>query len=162
MSKSAIRFGPCNNKLYHCVIEILDEISGEKWGFVQSRRKISYVTSTTIKMKFGQSRNVDHVIKTKTGDDKWKSALRFEISVALAEHLKNSNYENRDRIMAKLNEEQMHGVHVNEYGIQIQLNTCREYNTYERTFIHAPTDWIKGEIKSNIEQPKIFSREDYM
>lgn len=174
MRKVEIKYGPCGNKLYNALIEILDEISGEKWGFVQSRRKISYVTTARIPVKFGQYRSADHIIFTKPTAEKWKELLRFEISSALAKYLKKNEcpeLKNRDEILARLNGVSIAGVYTYECTHECtheytreqidDFTKYREVNSYENTLVHASTEWIKYE-KLNIEPPKIFSREDYM
>ena len=158
MSRS-IKTGPCNHKLYSAVIEILNENTGIIWGFVQPRRKVAYVTSEKIKIKFGTGKNVDHVIKTGTAYDNWKSALRFEICHALIEYLRLQDIAEKDNLISRLSNVQFNGVSAGEQTID--LKTCREVNSYQSTFVHSNNDWIAAEV-NNLEKPKILFREDYM
>lgn len=151
-----VKYGPCNNKLFNAVIEILNECTNKKWGFVQTRRKVSYVTSEMCNLKFSAGvtncKNIDYSVKTRANSPDWKQALRLEICAAL---LKFS----RDR--PELNISVTSDGVVEEYVSHINLDLCKEFNAYQTTFIHAPTDWIAKE-SIILDRAKPLSRDDYM
>jgi hypothetical protein len=148
----------CGNKLFNAVIEILSEFTTAQWGFVQSRRKVSYVTSSEIKMKIGLKK-CDYNIKTSASAKCWKQSLKFELCLALADFAKKNPSAPIDPRVGTIGNEIKVADCMEES--QIDLSKCREFNKYQSTFIHAPTSWITQE-SIILESCKNISREDYM
>lgn len=74
---------PCNNRTYDLTIRYLGELTGIKWGFVRGGRKIRYVSSVELPLKFvhySKGRKVAHdcMLFGKTED-----VLKVEIRDAL-------------------------------------------------------------------------------
>jgi hypothetical protein len=157
-----IRTGPCNHKLYGSIIEILNEITGFVWGFVQPKRKIAYVTSEKIPIKIGTGPKSDCIVKKSMGEN-WKSTLRFDVCQSLLKfidkHQTPLTTAEVQTLKTKLSAVQFEGISAAEPTID--LNSCREVNTYQSTFVVSNNSWIAEEINS-LEKPKILSREDYM
>jgi hypothetical protein len=151
-----LRHGPCNNKLFSAAIDILNELTGEKWGFVQWKRKVSYVTSEKIKIKFGaeKSKNMNHILKTRPIGTEWKSDLRLEICAALLKHSREHQTINVSKLVDTR-------LVADDYGNDISLDNCKEFNAYQNTFVHARTDWIARETIV-LDSTKVLYRDDYM
>lgn len=151
-----LKYGPCNHKLFSATIEILNELTEEKWGFVQWKRKVSYVSSEKIKIRFGSenSKNINHVLKTRTIAETWKQDLRFEICAVLLKY--SRDYPNIN--VSKLVDTRLVA---DDFSNNISLDTCKEFNAYQSTFVHAPTDWIARETIV-LDNVKVLYRDDYM
>lgn len=136
----SIKFGPCNNKLLSAAIDILNATTGIKWGFMQSKRKVTCVTSAEIKIKFGISGRLDHHIKTKPSGQNWQSELKFELCSVLLKYLRVN--EPAHHCIQNLELISHNGVCVAECEYKFDPSTCKEVNAYQDTFTHADTSWI--------------------
>lgn len=154
--KHMIKYGPCNNKLFNASIDILNEITGEKWGFIQWKRKVSYVTSEKIKIKIAaeKSKNVNYILKTRPNTQEWKQNLRIEICAILLKCSRSDPSIN----VSKLIEGRLI---TDDFNNDISIDDCKEFNAYQSTFVHAPTDWIARETII-LDSAKVLYRDDYI
>lgn len=160
----SIKTGLCNNILYNAAMDILNEITGEKWGFVQTKIKILYVTCGNIPIKFAAkssrgSKKIDYYIRTKSTTPEWENALRFELYKALYEYLQKNSCDANELYMEKMRKFIHKGVSVED--CTLDLSKCKEICRYKETFVPSKNDWIRDEI-SDVTAPKILVREDFL
>lgn len=159
-----IRTGPCSNILYNCAINILNEVTGQKWGYIQYRVKITYITCEVFGAKFAVKgkntrKNIDHFITTRTSLKDWEDILKFELYRALLTYIEEKNITVTDELRKKLSQATRCGVAIGECNV---LSDCHEVNRYNDTFIHADATWITTELSANQNIPRILTRDDFI
>ena len=168
MHMSQIKTGPCNNILYNVAINILNEVTGEEWGFVQPKIKISYITCKNIGIKLAakigrSSKKIDYYITTRATTPDWENTLRFELYKALFNYLRTSTTIEKgilERVMPKLKQFMYNGISIDEC-VNIDLTNCKEIYKYRDTFVKSKNDWIQKDGFDD-KTPRILTREDFL